>query len=310
MNRLLRSTLVLVPTLVVIGASGAGCSLRGAGPSDLVGGGQTRGQGETPYQGEPADGDPRSVTAGSDGYKRQYEVIGTCEVPEPKVTKLLPVPKGEFLMGCNTAIDQTCRPNENPSRVVYLDAFEIDETEVTQAQYYQCVKAGECRAPVCWDPCNKGNHPVGCVNRDDAADYCKWVGKRLPTEAEWEKAARGTDGLLYPWGNDAPSCTRGNIAGCKDKNDTAPVGSFPEGASPYGALDMVGNVVELVADWYDPDYYTKSPPDENPKGPATGEDYVGKGGSAWSLPQFQRTSTRDDYDPHYFKWGLGFRCAR
>jgi formylglycine-generating enzyme required for sulfatase activity len=89
-----------------------------------------------------------------------------------------------------------------------------------------------------------------------------------------------------------------------------PVGKFPDGASPYGVLDMVGNSVEIVHDFYDPDYYKKSPPNSNPPGPATGTDFIGKGGGAWSIPQFQRSSTRDDYDPAYFKWGLGFRCAK
>jgi formylglycine-generating enzyme required for sulfatase activity len=299
-----RSLLFIVAPLLAVAFEG--CSVRGAGPGDLI----AEATGDGGYHGEIASGDPRSVKEGSDGFRRQTEMLTACEVPPPPVTKLVPIPQGPFFMGCNAAVDRNCRWNESPPRVVYLDAFEIDVTEVTQAQYYQCVKAGACRAPVCWNPCKKGEHPVGCVNRDDANAYCRWVGKRLPTEAEWEKAARGTDGLLYPWGNEPLSCERANIRGCRDPIDTVPVGQYPKGASPYGVLDMVGNGGEMVQDYYDADYYKKNPPIENPKGPATGVDYIGKGGSAWSIPQYLRPSTRDDYDPAYFKWGLGFRCAR
>ena len=303
--------LAVASTPIWLAAVSGGCSVRTPGASD-----HTTNNADNPigpdggYRGELANGDPRSVVAGSDGTKRQTEVIGTCEIAQPPLTKLLVVPAGDFIQGCNTALDRDCRLDEKPARTVYLDTFEIDETEVTQAQYYACVFVGACRAPVCWDPCNRGNHPVGCVNHDDAAAYCAWVSKRLPTEAEWEKAARGTDGLLYPWGNTALACNRGNIAGCKEKNDTVPVGSYPDGASPYGVLDMVGNVVEFVADFYDADYYGSGPPDINPKGPESGTDFVGRGGSAWSLPTYQRASGRDNYENGYFKWGLGFRCAR
>jgi formylglycine-generating enzyme required for sulfatase activity len=266
---------------------------------------------------EGANGPPPNVEEevpridpGSDGTRRQSLRDLRCEVPSRDVTKLVSIPAGDFFMGCNEAIDTNCRPNEKPARVVTLDAYSIDLTEVTQGQYYQCVKAGMCRPPVCWDPCNKTDHPVGCVNRADAMSYCAWAGKRLPTEAEWEKAARGTDGLVYPYGNGELSCEMGNIKGCRPKDETMPVGSYPQGASPYGVLDMFGNNVEIVADYFDDAYYTKNPPTINPKGPATGQDYVGKGGSVFSIPQFQRASTRDDYDSGYFKWGLGFRCAK
>jgi formylglycine-generating enzyme required for sulfatase activity len=306
MRRILRPMLALFVVPAGLTLAAPGCVARlGDPPPDTR---QTTGpRASTP---EEALEEVRGIDPASDGTRRQSLHDLKCEVPPSEVTRLLPVPAGEFLMGCNEAIDADCRPNEKPARMVYLDAFSIDETEVTQAQYYQCVKAGMCRAPVCWDPCNKANHPVGCVNRADAMSYCAWVGKRLPTEAEWEKAARGTDGLIYPYGNGPQSCDMGNIKGCRAKDDTMPVGSFPQGASPYGVLDMFGNSVEIVADFYDEHYYEKNPPSANPKGPATGVDYVGKGGSVFSIPQFQRASTRDDYDPGYFKWGLGFRCAR
>lgn len=211
-------------------------------------------------------------------------------------------------MGCNDAVDQECRFNERPAHTITLSAFSIDESEVTQGQYYACFAAGKCRAPTCnWQPCTRPKIPVGCVNQADARAYCAWVGKRLPTEAEWEKAARGTDKLKYPWGNEPLNCEYANVLGCV--GDLTDVGSYPKGASPYGALDMGGNVVEIVEDAYDPAYYNVIPL-VDPKGPPVNGKYVGKGGSYRSLREFQRASTRDDYDLNYFKAGLGFRCAK
>jgi formylglycine-generating enzyme required for sulfatase activity len=211
-------------------------------------------------------------------------------------------------MGCNVAVDDECRSDENPFHTVSLDAFEIDRNEVTREEYAACVEAGECVPPsTCtWD-CSTPGLPAGCIAWADARAYCTFAGKRLPTEAEWEKAARGTDGRKFPWGNEAASCDRANMAGCG--GGPKPVGSQPSGASPYGALDMAGSVVEMVADWYDAGFYAVSPA-ANPTGPANGTRYAGRGGGYKSEAIWQRASARDWYDLTDSGPSLGFRCAR
>jgi eukaryotic-like serine/threonine-protein kinase len=224
-----------------------------------------------------------------------------------KIGDMVPIEAGEFLMGCNPAVDRECRDDESPGRAVTLSAFEIDITEVTQDEYAACAAAGQCTAPSCdWD-CSAMSNPANCVTQDQAQTYCIAAGKRLPTEAEWEKAARGTDGRKYPWGNDAPTCEHANMAGCS--GGMQPVGQHPLGASPYGVLDMSGNMVEIVADWYDPGYY-QTAPTVDPTGPASGSRYVGRGGGWKSAPTWQRASMRDVYDPEDAGLSLGFRCAR
>ncbi len=239
---------------------------------------------------------------------------------------LLYVPAGEFTMG-NDSSDQ---PGEKPAHTVYLDAFWIDQTEVTnqlfssfvEATGYQSQSGGEYlwdgekwifgnadwqrpRGPGT-DISKKGDHPVIHVSWDDAVSYCKWTGRRLPTEAEWEKAARGTDGRIYPWGNDNPSIELVNFDAIQ--GDTTPVGSYPNGASPYGALDMAGNVLEWVNDWYSQPYYQSSP-SSNPMGPRTGDFRVLRGGS-WedgddTIRSFSRSS---DVQTRLYGYS-GFRCA-
>ncbi|HVW30331.1 MAG TPA: formylglycine-generating enzyme family protein [Polyangiaceae bacterium] len=203
-------------------------------------------------------------------------------------------------------MDTQCKDDEKPLHMVSISAFSIDKTEVTQAEYTSCVKAGQCSPPGCdWD-CSMGDIPAGCVNLADAKAYCAYANGRLPTEAEWELAARGTDERIYPWGNDAPTCDLVNMDGCGEVAQS--VGSHPSGASPYGALDMAGNVVELVADYYAADYYATSPT-MDPKGPATGAHFVGRGGGYKSVAIWQRTSARDTYDTDDSAKSLGFRCA-
>ncbi len=219
------------------------------------------------------------------------------------------VPAGEFLMGSADS-DADAGSNEKPQHKVTLAAYWIDRTEVTKDQYQRCVAAGKCAAPAC-SGTGQGNHPVVCVWWQEAANYCAWAGRRLPTEAEWEKAARGTDGWKYPWGNEAPDCARlnywGKDGGCG--GNTTTVGSYPSGASPYGALDMAGNVWEWVADWYDAAYYVSSP-GANPKGPDAGQYRVLRGGSWYNVTWSVRAAVRNWYDPEFGGVSLGFRCAR
>jgi len=234
--------------------------------------------------------------------------VSPTDTPTPSATPdMVYVPAGEFIMGSHQ------RSNEQPVHAVYLDAFYIDKTEATNAQYRACVEAGLCRAPtICdWgeptyeDP-SKIDHPVVCVSWNDAKAYCEWAGKRLPTEAEWEKAARGTDGRTYPWG-EGIDCDRAQYSGCGGQ--TVPVGSKPKGGSPYGALDMAGNVWEWVADWYDSGYYSRSP-ERNPLGPDSGELRVLRGGSWVYIPTSVRCAIRDWYIPDKRSSGVGFRCVR
>lgn len=220
---------------------------------------------------------------------------------------LVAVPAGEFVMGCNDAVDKQCSDDEKPMHSVTLSAFEIERTEVTQAAYTGCVQAGACQAPSCDWNCEQTDFPASCVTWAQANDYCAWAGRRLPTEAQWEKAARGDSGNKYPWGNDEPSCTLANLAGCG--NGAKAVGSAPGGASPYGAVDMAGNMVEFVADWYDEAYYAASP-DTDPTGPTNGKRYGGRGGGFKSDSQYLRSSKRDWYDPTDAGASLGFRCAK
>jgi iron(II)-dependent oxidoreductase len=206
-------------------------------------------------------------------------------------------------------------PDEYPQHRVYLSSFYLDKFEVTNEQYEKFRSETGHQPPQFWDDprFNKPNQPVVGVSFHDAVTYCQWAGKRLPTEAEWEKAARGTEGQIYPWGNDF-DWTKGNFS---DKGQfdghldgfafTAPVGSFPETVSPYGVQDMAGNVWEWCADWYHKDYYQISPP-INPKGPDTGIARVLRGGSFFSA-LYLRCSARYYLEENSKYFYAGFRCA-
>jgi formylglycine-generating enzyme required for sulfatase activity len=229
------------------------------------------------------------------------------------------VPAGEFLMG-STETDSLANEDEKPQHRVYLDAFWIDKTEITNVQYQLCVAAGTCPPPRSQGKRFDADHqPVVGVDWLQAVAYCQWSGGRLPTEAEWEKAARGTDGRIYPWGNEFDGsrlnfCDVNCMADWKDRRVddgyrfTAPVGSFPAGASPYGVLDMSGNVWEWTADWYAVDYYSRSAY-ENPTGPVSGQQRVVRGGSWYYYGKNLRVVNRHRDSPTYRYDNIGFRCV-
>ena len=234
---------------------------------------------------------------------------GPTRVSDKDGMVMVRVPAGEFLMG-SSDVDTEANDEEKPQHRVLLDAFWIDRTEVTKAQYQRCVEAGVCVAPSC-SGTGKEDHPVVCVSSHDARAYCAWAERRLPTEAEWEKAARGKDGQRYPWGNDNPDCGKLNYGG-KDGGcigNTTAVGSYSAVASPYGAWDMAGNVWEWVADWYDDSYYRMSP-NKNPQGPDSGARNVLRGGSWFHSQWFVRSAVRIRPYPDYGNENIGFRCAR
>ncbi|HNT53276.1 MAG TPA: bifunctional serine/threonine-protein kinase/formylglycine-generating enzyme family protein [Anaerolineaceae bacterium] len=227
---------------------------------------------------------------------------------------LVCVPAGHFLMG-SSMLDFSADSDEKPQHRVSLDAYWMDQTEVTNAQYARCVAAGACRAPESvasnhrdnyYGNSEYANYPVIYVSWDDAVDYCTWAGRELPSEAEWEKAARGTDGRIYPWGNQAPNSGLLNFYG--NIGDTTAVGSYPDGASPYGALDMAGNVWEWTADWYDGNYYSSQTTWRNPSGPVSGEARVLRGGSWDDISWFVRAAVRLWGTPDRRFSSLGFRC--
>ncbi|MFC1936691.1 formylglycine-generating enzyme family protein [Chloroflexota bacterium] len=216
------------------------------------------------------------------------------------------VPEGAFEMGSEEGDE-----DEKPVHTVYLDAYWIYQTEVTNEMYALCVQAGVCDAPGGseYGDSEYADHPVARVSWYDAEAYCEWAGGRLPTEAEWEKAARGTEGNVYPWGDSWNSSLANSSEEGDGYSDTTPVGTFPGGASPYGALDMAGNVWEWVADWYGEDYYQGSP-DENPSGPSNGTYLVWRGGSWYLNHRIQlRAANRGYRAPYVADNDIGFRCA-
>jgi formylglycine-generating enzyme required for sulfatase activity len=216
--------------------------------------------------------------------------------------------------------DPDASDEEKPQHTVFLDSFWIDKKEVTNKQFKKCVMLG-----VCPDLQNKGSrthenyflnlqyddYPVISVNWVQAQSYCHWAGRRLPSEAEWEKAARGADGHKYPWGNNKPTCEIANFRSDKFEcvGDTKAVGSYPTNVSFYGAFDMAGNVAEWVNDWHGADYYLNSPP-RNPPGPEQREWRVIRGGSWTDDFKNIRGAARNGDGPETSTDSRGFRCAR
>jgi formylglycine-generating enzyme required for sulfatase activity len=217
-------------------------------------------------------------------------------------TSYVYVPAGKFMMGSNDYDD------EKPIHEVELAGFWIMQTPVTNEQYSKGVAAGACRKPnnQRWNQAEYAQHPVTHVDWQQASDYAAWAGGRLPTEAEWEKAARGTDGRTYPWGNDMPTAQFLNFN--YSKGDTTAVGSYAQGASPYGALDMAGNVWEWTADWYAVDYYENSPAQE-PPGPAEGSLRTLRGGSFYNIEDDVRCAYRGYNYPNNRNYNVGFRVV-
>jgi formylglycine-generating enzyme required for sulfatase activity len=219
------------------------------------------------------------------------------------------VPAGEFTMGSSTG-----QPDEQPAHRVYLNAFSMDKHQVSVGQYARFLDSTSHEAPPDWSVMNQSRNqkrPIVNVDWADADAYCKWAGKRLATEAEWEKAARGTDGRIYPWGNQLPARIHANFNNEQWSNHwvLTPVGSFEEGKSPYGIYDMAGNVWEWVNDWYDQDYY-KTSPSQNPTGPPKGGHKVIRGGSWGSNADGLRSAERETHLPSFRGFGTGFRCAK
>ena len=232
------------------------------------------------------------------------------------------IPAGEFEMGSDNGWQ-----DELPVHTVYLDGFWIDRTEVTNVQFADFLNknGNQAEGGATWleledEECliervggehhpktGFGDHPVVEVSWYGAAAYCRWVGARLPTEAEWEYAARGTDGRTYPWGDEAPDCDRIQYRDCT--GNTVAVGSKPAGASPFGMLDMAGNVWEWVADWYKWGPYSRSP-STNPTGPSSGISRAVRGGSWFGDPDYLRSTNRTAGDPMYTFAYIGFRCAK
>ncbi len=239
-------------------------------------------------------------------------------------SSMVRVPDGLFKMGslrdpsALPGLDQNLEPqnDEFPQRTVILPEFWIDRTEVSNADYGRCVEAGVCKPQSGGDPSyhNQPKMPVIFVSWEDAQTYCRWVGKRLPTEAEWEKAARGIDGRIWPWGNtlQADPVPRANIQE-SNLNRIDEVDAFRNGASPYGALNMTGNVWEWTADWYKPTYYAERPdPDRSPSGPSeeesTGQKVI-RGGSYRTPGVDAYTAERNAVSPSP-AFDIGFRCLR
>ncbi len=214
------------------------------------------------------------------------------------------VPAGEFLMGSR---GEEGKPEERPQHQVYVSEFLMDKTEVTWRQFRKFAKATETPlppAPIWGTP---EDYPVSFILWEEARGYCEWVGGRLPTEAEWEKADRGTDGRKYSWGNDWDPDRCNSISGGPHRPESA--GSFPDCVSPYGVLDMSGSMWEWCADWYEENYYEKNLL-RDPKGPASGSLRVIRGGGWMSQPLWLRTAYRFKVPPSTRKADHGFRCVQ
>lgn len=229
---------------------------------------------------------------------------------EPIQEEMVTISAGPFIRGTNDG-----GFDEQPQRTIFLDAFSIDRYEVTNHQYQQFVAATGHRKPGLPSRYAKSgskvrgvNQPVVYVSWEDASEYCRWRGKRLPTEAEWEKAMRGADGRLWPWGNNEQP-HGANWARVQDGHEvSARVGTFVADKSPYGVMDGAGNVIEWVADWYNETYY-KDSPERNPSSPEHGTYRVLRGGGYTTTGLDIRITSRSKMMPDFRDETIGFRCA-
>jgi formylglycine-generating enzyme required for sulfatase activity len=225
------------------------------------------------------------------------------------------VPAGPFNMG---TLDSKCDSDEQPQHEVHLDEYWMGKTPVTNIQYSAFIKAMEWSVPSHWKkgriPEGKEEDPIVFVTWKDAVGFCAWLSKIsgekvcLPTEAEWEKAARGTDGREYPWGNRKPDDDLCNYNHAENGETTPAAFYSPNGDSPYGCADMAGNAWEWTADWYDDKYYNRSP-EHNPQGPEKGKERVIRGGSWTDYDYYVRCASRDSDKPSSSFGDIGFRCA-
>ena len=256
--------------------------------------------------------------------------IGSTTVSDKDGMMLVYVPEGEFEMGSQDGLS-----DEKPVHSVYLNAYWIDRTEVTNTMFSTFINGTRYQTDAekagfswifngsAWEKTSGANwkhphgsssslsglekHPVTHISWNDAQAYCEWAGRRLPTEAEWEKAARGMDGRIYPWGNQDPNASLANYF--LNVGDTTTAGSYADGASPYGALDMAGNVWEWVADWYGREYYNSQKEWTNPVGPSSGVYRVLRGGSWNSQAISVQSASRFRNYPSNTDYYNGLRCA-
>ena len=267
--------------------------------------------------------DDISATGTVSAQENQTPTPPVYEIRAIDQAEIVLIPEGPFTMGCDPDHNGgfPCNFDELPLHEVYLSAYKIDKYEVTNAQYQACVEAGACTEPLYKYSASRtsyyGNpayqdYPMVSVSWGEASAYCAWVGGRLPTEAEWEKAARGTAVIAYPWGDQDPNCQLANSAnnatGELCLTDTAAVGSYPLGMSEYGVYDMAGNVWEWVSDWYGSSYYAISPY-ENPTGVEDGTEKVVRGGS-WDYSWNKiRVVYNSNHSPDERRVDFGFRCV-
>lgn len=242
--------------------------------------------------------------------QKTQAMVTQAEIRARDVTPMVLISAGEFLMGSENG-DHEAKPVHS----VHLDSYYIDKFEVTVAQYDRFLRSTGRKSPRFWEQIDLKKHkdrPVIGVDWEDAQAYCAWAGKRLPTEAEWEKAAKGSDGRIYPWGNGYPTTKHAKFGQCcewKGYELLDEVTLHEEGESPYGVYNMVGNVREWTHDWYDGEYYSKSPA-SNPRGPENGAERVIRGGSWANSDKYLQVTNRDREQPNFQSATIGIRCVR